>query len=120
MPLSIVYSNKLRLLVDASCHINPFASECKVKLDLLEDFAFLVKKEDFVAVYDLNLGYWHLPLHPSQRSLFGVAIYNQEEKKTLFYLWKVLFLDLALTDAVYIFTKLLWPVVKHLRKVNWQ
>ena len=36
----------------------------------------------------------------------------------LYYLWKVLFL--GLTDAVYIFTKLLLPIVKHLRKVGWR
>ena len=80
--------------------------------------AFLFKKEDFVTIGDLDLGYWHMPLHPLQSSLFGVAIYDQEEKKTLFYLWKVLFL--GLTDAVYIFKKWLLPVVKHLRRVGWQ
>ena len=76
---------------------------------MLEDFAFFIVEGDFVAVDDLDSGYWHVPLHPLQSSLFGVAIYDQEQKKTLFYLWKVLFL--GLTDAVYIFTKLLLPVV---------
>ena len=66
-----------------------------------------------MAVDDLDSGYWHVPLHPSQCSLFGVSIYDQVEKKTLYYQWKVLFL--GLTDAVNIFTRLLLPVVKHLR-----
>ena len=76
MPLSVVYSNKLRLVVDASRHINPYITKHKVKLDSLEDLAFLVKKEDFVAVDKLDLGYWHVTLHPSQSSLFVVAIHD--------------------------------------------
>ena len=65
IPLSVVYSNKLRLVVDISCHINPYVTKQKVKLDLLKEFAFLVYNEDFVAVDDLDSGYWHVPLHPS-------------------------------------------------------
>ena len=102
MPLSVVYSNNLRLGVDTSLHINLYVTKQKVKLDLLKEFTFLVENEDFVVVDDLDSGYWHLPLHPSQSSLFGVAIFDQEEKKTLYFLWKVLFL--GVTDAVYIFT----------------
>ena len=71
-------------VLDATRHINPFVTKHKVKLDSLECFAFLVKKEDFVAVDDLDLGYWYVPLHPLQSSLFGVAIYDQVERKTLF------------------------------------
>ena len=89
MPLSAVFSNKLRLVVDASQHINLFVTKRKVKLDSLEDFAFLVKKEDFVAMDNLDTGYWHVPLHPSHSSLFSVVFYDQAEKKTLFYKWKV-------------------------------
>ena len=85
MPFTVVYSNKLRLVMEVSRHINPFVTKCKVKLDSLEDFAFMVKEGDFVAVDDLDLGYWHVPLHPSQSSLFGVSIYDQVEKKILFY-----------------------------------
>ena len=40
MPLSVVYSNKLRLVVDASQHINPYVTKCKVKLDSLKDLHF--------------------------------------------------------------------------------
>ena len=57
MPLSIVYSNKLRLVVDASRHINPYITKKKVKLDLLKEFAFLVENKEFVAVDSLDSGY---------------------------------------------------------------
>ena len=56
MPLSVVYSNKLRLVVDASRHSNQYVTKHTVKLDLLEYFAFLVRKKDFVAVDNLDLG----------------------------------------------------------------
>ena len=64
---------------------SPFVTKHKVKLDSFEDFAFMLKEGDYLAVDDLDSGYWHVPLHPSQSSLFGVAIYDQVEKKTLFY-----------------------------------
>ena len=51
---SVVFSNKLCLVVDASRHINPYMTKCKVKLDSLDNFAFMVKQGDFVAVDDLD------------------------------------------------------------------
>ena len=57
MPLSVVYSNKLRLVVDTSRHINPYITKCKNKLDSLDNFAFMVRQGDFVAVDDLDSGY---------------------------------------------------------------
>ena len=66
LPLLVVYSNKLRLVVDASRHINPFVTKRKVRLNLLDDFAFLVQEGDYLAVDNLDSGYLHMPKHPSQ------------------------------------------------------
>ena len=77
-----------------------------------------MQKDDFLAVHNLDSGNWHVPLHPSQYPLFGVSIYDELEKKTHFYKWVLLFLGLS--DAVHIFTKLLLPVVKHLRSCCWE
>ena len=118
LPLSVVFSNKLILVVDASCHINPYVTKRGLKLDSLDEFSFLVQKDDFLVVNDLDSGYWHVPLHPSQYPLFGVSIYDELEKKTHYYQWIMLFLGLS--DAVHIFTKLLLPVVKHLRSCGWE
>ena len=85
MLLSVVYRYKLRLVLDALRHINPYVTRLMVKLDLLEDFVFMVKKGDFVVGDNLDSSYWHVPLHPSQSLLFGVSIYDQVEKKTFFY-----------------------------------
>ena len=100
-------------MVDASRHINPYVTKRGVKLNSLDEFFFLVQKGDYLAVDDLDSSYWHVVMHPSQYPLFGVSIYDKLEKKTHYYQWVVLFLGLS--DAVHIFTKLLLPVVKHLR-----
>ena len=88
MPLSVVYSNKWNLVVDASRHINPFVRKCTVKLDTLDDFAQLVQQNDFLAVNDLDSAYWHVPLHPSQYKFFGVSIFNSATGQTEYYQWQ--------------------------------
>ena len=57
LPLSVVFSNKLRLDVDASHHIDPYVTKRGIKLDSLDEFSFLVQKDDFLAVDDLDSGY---------------------------------------------------------------
>ena len=84
--------------MDATRHINPYVTKRKVKLDSLDDFAFMVRQGDFLAVDDLDSGYWHVPLHLRQHYLFSVLIYDEAEKKTHYYQWRVLFL--GLTDVV--------------------
>ena len=87
-------------------------------MDSLDKFSFMVQKDDILAVDNLDSGYWHVPLQPSQYPPFGVSIYDELEKKTHYYQWVVLFLGLS--DAVHISTKLLLPVVKHLRSCGWE
>ena len=117
IPLSVVYSNKLRLVVDASRHINPFVKKRPIKLDSLEDFAQLVNRGDFVVVDDLDSGYWHVPLAKHQQHFFGCSIFNATTGEVEHYQWQVLFLGIS--DAVHVFTKVLRPVVQHLRKCGW-
>ena len=57
MPLSVVFSKKLKLIVDASRHINPFVTKHSIRLDYLDDFALLVQQGDYLAVDDLDSGY---------------------------------------------------------------
>ena len=47
LPLSVVFSEKPRLVVDPSRHINLYVKKRKVKLDSFDDFSFVVKKEIF-------------------------------------------------------------------------
>ena len=118
VPLSVVFSNKWRLLVDTSRHINPYVEKRKACLDSLDDVADLVKEGSYIAVDDLDSGYWHVPLHPSMYEFFGCHIENPVTGETVYFQWMVLFLGLS--DAVYIFTKVLRPVVNYLRSIGWK
>ena len=57
LPLSVVFSNKTRLVVDASRHLNPWVKKESTKLDSLDDVGELLKPGMFVAVDDLDSGY---------------------------------------------------------------
>jgi hypothetical protein len=47
LPLLVVFSKKLQLLVDASCHLNPFIMDRKVKLETLEQSEKLVQLNNY-------------------------------------------------------------------------
>ena len=65
LPLSLVFSNKTRLVVDASRHLNPWVSKESTKLDSLDEMGGLIKPGMWCSVDDLDSGYWHLALHPN-------------------------------------------------------
>ena len=88
-----------------------------MRLDSLDDFAFLVNRGDFVAVDDLDSGYWHVPLARHQQHFFSCSIYNATTGETEHYQWLVLFLGIS--DTVFVFTQVLRPVVHHLRRIGW-
>ncbi len=103
LPLSSVWSKKRRLVVDASRGLNPYIFKRPVVLEQLDSFAEVLKNGDFVAVDDLDSGYWQLPLHPSMFQLCGVSFVNPETGVRAYWTWRVLFLGIR--DAVYVFTK---------------
>ena len=45
LPISVVFSDKLRLVINASGHINPYVTKRGVKLESSDEFSFLVKKK---------------------------------------------------------------------------
>ena len=65
LPMSVVYSNKWRLVVNASRHLNPYVKKWNMRLDTLDDLAELIERNNYLAVSDLDSGYWHVPMHPS-------------------------------------------------------
>ena len=104
-------------MVDASRHINLYIKKIK---DSLDDLAFLIQEKDFLAVDDLDSGYWHVPLHPSQYQYFECSIFNAELGLREYYWWIVLFLGLS--NTVYISSLAsccLW-LSKFLRIVGWE
>ena len=115
LPLSVVFSKKLRLLVDASRHLNPFLADRKVKLEDLNVREQILLKNDFQTKIDLDSGYWHVPLYPDHKKYAGCH-FVKEDGTVLFWIWNVLFLGIK--DAVYIFTKILVPHKTYLRSLG--
>ena len=56
LPLSVVFSNKLWLVMDASRHIDPYVKKRKVKLYSLDNFAFLVQERNHLHWWSMNSG----------------------------------------------------------------
>ena len=117
MPLSVVYSKKWRLVVDASRTLNPYCSKRKMKLEDLSHVPFVVRKNDYMVCNDLDSGYWHVPIAEEDWKYLGVA-FEHEDGTFTFWVWTVL--CLGLRDAAFIFTKILAPLVAHLRRQGYR
>ena len=112
LPLSVVYSKKLRLVVDGSRHLNPYLEDRKIKLEGLDVGEQLLQQNDFQCKADLDSGYWHLKLFDGHKKYVGVH-FECEDGTKLFWVWNTLFLGIK--DAVFIFTKILIPHKQYLR-----
>lgn len=106
LPCSVVFSNKLRLVVDAKRQVNPHVVKNKVSLDSLSSAEQVSQRGDFMSKQDLTSGYFHVPLHPNSQQNFGVS-YTHPDGTTWFWIWLCLFLGEK--NAVFLFTKLLKP-----------
>ena len=71
LPLSVVFFKKLRLVVDASRHLNPYLEDRKVKLEDLSVREQILQTNDFQTKIDLDSGYWHLPLFEGHQKFVG-------------------------------------------------
>ena len=91
LPISVVFSNKWRAVVDASRAINPHVFKNSVVLEPLSSIGEVVKKGDWMTKQDLSSGYHHVMIHPDFRTLFGVH-YVFPSGEVMFWHWNVLFL----------------------------
>ena len=105
-PISCVFSNKWRLVVDCRL-LNPFVQKRKIKLEDLSILPNLVSQGDYMSTDDLEKGYWQVKLNPLHRKYIGVSLDGK------YYVANVLIL--GITDAVFCFTKLVRPIVRYLR-----
>jgi hypothetical protein len=103
LPLSLVFSNKWRLVVDGSRNLNPYMRKRPVKLSHLESANQCLKPGSWFATCDLESGYHQVLVKPAQRILLGIQWEKNGRKQ--YWLWRTLFLGVR--DAVYIFSKLL-------------
>ena len=108
LPLSSVFSKKKRLVVDGSRCLNPFLRSRSVRLSDLRDVPKLVNEGDYMLADDLDSGYWHVGIHPDFFKYLGIHVIEEDGSIT-FYYWRVLFLGIS--DAVFIFTTLLKPII---------
>ena len=115
LPLSSVFSKKKRLVVDGSRCLNPYLIKKSVRLSDLRDTPNLVKEGDFMCADDLDSGYWHLGVHPDYFKYLGIHV-PEEDGSITFYYWRVLFLGIS--DAVFIFTAILKPIVVFLHSLG--
>ena len=106
LPCSVVFSNKWRVVCDASRHINPYVVKNKVSLDSLSSVEQCSYPGDFMTKQDLSCGYYHIMLHPDMRTNFGVH-FRFPSGEIWYWHWNVLFLGER--NDVHLFTKILRP-----------
>ena len=78
MPLTVVYSTKWRLVVDASRNLNDFLEVRHVKLENLEQAEFSVQEGDFQTISDLDSGYWHVGIHQEFQKYLGIHYVDEK------------------------------------------
>ena len=113
LPCSVVFSNKWRVVCDASRHINPYVVKNKVSLDSLSSVEQSSCPGDFMTKQDLSAGYFHILLREDMRTNFGVH-FRFPSGEIWYWHWNVLFLGER--NAVYLFTKILKPHRRFLAK----
>lgn len=112
LPLGVVpkKNGKLRLIHDLR-HLNKFLRRPPhFKMEDLGAVAAQLQEGDQLLSYDLEQGYYHVELHPSIRQFFGFQFEGQ------YYMWNVL--PFGLSTAPLVFTKVMRPVVNHLRQIG--
>ena len=112
-PWSVVYSKKMRALLDASRNANPYIKKIKTRFADLSKVSEMIKPNWYYAVDDFDSGYWQVPLAPDQYKFFGCSAVNPSNGRVHFFYWKVLFL--GINDAARVFTDLCTPVIKYCR-----
>lgn len=112
LPLGVVpkKNGKWRLIHDLRFLNSRIRRPPRFKLEDLSTVAQQVKEGDQLMTFDLEQGYYHVEINAAYRKYFGFEWDGQ------FYQWNVL--PFGLSEAPLVFTKILRPVVQHLRSLN--
>lgn len=109
-PLSVAENHeKKRLILDLS-FLNNFIKKDTVKFEDWKIAIQYFEKDCFMTKFDLQSGYHHIDINPSDQQYLGFSWNNQ------YFCFTVL--PFGLSSAPYIFTKCLRPLVKFWRKNN--
>ena len=99
-------AKKLRLVVDYS-HINKHLEERTFRMDQLGDLASVLRPQDCLFKADISDAYYHLRLRRCDQELLAFRIWQQ--------VYIPQCLNCGLSVAPWYFTKILKPVIAHLR-----
>ena len=102
-PISCVYSNKWRLVVDCRL-LNPYLVKRKIKLEDLSCIPTMLSEGNFMSTDNLEKGYWQVKLNSNHKKYVRVSLDRR------YYVANVLILGIC--DAVFAFTKLVCPIVR--------
>ena len=107
-PLLVVEnsSGKRRLVINLR-YLNLFLWKDKFKYEDIRTALDYFEVGDFLFTFDLKSGYHHIDIHENFQSFLG---FTWNQKKFVFTV-----LPFGLATACYIFTKVLRPIVKHIR-----
>jgi hypothetical protein len=83
LPMSVVFSNKLRLVIDGSRNLNPFLEDQKVTLSHLDVANESLKAGQWFATLDLESGYHQVPMHADHEQYLGTE-WTREGKTVYF------------------------------------
>jgi hypothetical protein len=72
LPMSAVFSNKMRLVIDGSRNLNPYLEDQKVKLSHLDVANESLEAGQWFATLDLESGYHQVPMHKDHHQYLGV------------------------------------------------
>ena len=110
-PLTVSEGKKLRMVLDLR-NVNPYVAKAKFKYEDLRVAADLLQAGDYLASFDLQSGYHHVPIHEDFQQFLGFS-WTYPDGSIKFFVFTVL--PFGLSSASYIFTKLLRPVCKYWR-----
>ena len=112
-PMSVVFSNKWRLVLDGSRNLNPYWVKRGVRLEDHSHIAGTIRRGDYMVVNDHDSGYWHVPVAEDHWTFLGIHLVD-EEGEIRYWVWKVLVLGLR--DAAHIYTRINRPIMAALRR----
>ena len=80
-------------------YVNAHLARLPFKYESITDLQYLLKPGEWMVKFDLEAGYHHIQLHPSQWELYGFEFEGEQ------YMWRQLFFGLS--PACYVFTVVL-------------
>ena len=115
-PLTVSEKNsKLRLVLDLR-HVNKFVKHVKFKYEDLRTLSEMFSEDDYFTTFDLKYGYHHISIHPEHYKYLGF----QWSFATKVRFFEFVVLPFGLSEASFIFTKVLRPFVTRWRSMGFK